>query len=130
MASSAVVLDGESLGVAAVVAVARGRVPVALAPDARDRLTRVRAIVDDLVERNEAVYGINTGFGKLSQVTIPHEQLAELQRNLVRSHAAGVGDPLPEPEVRAIMLLRANVLAAAACSGPGRRSRGDACWPC
>jgi histidine ammonia-lyase len=116
MASSAVVLDGESLGVAAVVAVARERAPVALAPDARERLTRVRAIVDGIVERNEAVYGITTGFGKLSDVAIPHDRLAELQVNLIRSHSVGVGPRLSEPEVRAIMLLRANVLARG-CSG-------------
>jgi len=116
MPSPAVVLDGQSLGVAAVAAVARDRVAVALAPDARDRLTRVRAIVDGIVERHEAVYGITTGFGKLSDVAIPHDRLAELQVNLIRSHSVGVGPRLSEPEVRAIMLLRANVLARG-CSG-------------
>lgn len=104
-------LDGRSLTVSEVVAVADDRVPVSLAPAARERMRDTRAVVDRAVLRAEPVYGINTGFGKLSEVTIPPEQLALLQRNLVRSHAAGVGDPLPEREVRAMMLLRANVLA-------------------
>src|SRR5438105_3464073 len=74
-------------------------------------MLRTRAVVDDIVGRNEVVYGVTTGFGKLSEVAIPHEKLAELQVNLVRSHASGVGDRLPEAEVRAMMLLRANVIA-------------------
>jgi histidine ammonia-lyase len=104
-------LDGRSLRIADVVAVADERVTVALSDEARARMHRTRLVVDGAVARGTPVYGINTGFGKLSEVTIPHEQLAALQRNLVRSHAAGVGDPLPEREVRAMMLLRANVLA-------------------
>jgi histidine ammonia-lyase len=71
----------------------------------------VRAIVDDKVARNEVVYGVTTGFGKLSDVAIPPHRLAELQVNLVRSHASGVGPLLAEEETRAMMLLRANVLA-------------------
>src|SRR5204863_1581973 len=78
---------------------------------ARERMLRTRKVVDDIVGRNEVVYGVTTGFGKLSEVAIPLEKLAELQVNLIRSHAAGVGDPLPEREVRAMMLLRANVIA-------------------
>src|SRR5437762_11057277 len=74
-------------------------------------MLRTRAVVDDIVRRNEVAYGVTTGFGKLSEVAIPPERLAELQVNLVRSHAAGVGDLLPEREVRAMMLLRANVIA-------------------
>jgi histidine ammonia-lyase len=70
-----------------------------------------RTIVDALVQRNEVAYGVTTGFGKLSEVAIPRDRLAELQVNLVRSHAAGVGALMPEREVRALMLLRANVLA-------------------
>jgi histidine ammonia-lyase len=72
---------------------------------------RAREIVDRVVRQHDVVYGVTTGFGKLSEVAIPHERLAELQVNLVRSHAAGVGDPLPEREARAMMLLRANVIA-------------------
>lgn len=106
-------LDGRSLHLTDVVAVADAHVLVALAPEARARMHDTRAVVDRAVARGEPVYGINTGFGKLSEVTIPLEQLTLLQRNLVRSHAAGVGDALPEREVRAMMLLRANVLATA-----------------
>lgn len=104
-------LDGRSLRIADVVAVADERVPVALSAEARSRMQRTRAVVDAAVATGAPVYGINTGFGKLSEVTIPNDRLTALQRNLVRSHAAGVGDPLPEREVRAMMLLRANVLA-------------------
>ena len=103
-------LDGRSLQIADVMAVADGRQIVGLAPEARSRMQVTRDVVERAVARAEPVYGINTGFGKLSEVTIAGDQLAALQRNLVRSHAAGVGDPLPEREVRVMMLLRANVL--------------------
>lgn len=106
-------LDGRSLTLADVHAVADHHLPVTLAAEARTRMERARAVVDRAVKAGAPVYGINTGFGKLSEVTIPDDQLAALQRNLVRSHAAGVGDPLPLREVRAMMLLRANVLATA-----------------
>ena len=104
-------LDGRSLCIADVVAVADARQRVDLAPSARARMQTTRDVVNRAVASGVPVYGVNTGFGKLSEVTIPGSQLAALQRNLVRSHAAGVGDPLPEREVRAMMLLRANVLA-------------------
>lgn len=104
-------LDGRSLRIADVLAVADRREPVSLSRDARDRMDSTRRVVQAAVDRGEPVYGINTGFGKLSEIAIPLGQLEALQRNLVRSHAAGVGDPLPEREVRAMMLLRANVLA-------------------
>lgn len=104
-------LDGRSLTIADVYAVAASREPVALHEDARARMSRTRAVVDAAVASGVPVYGVNTGFGKLSEITIPNDQLATLQRNLVRSHAAGVGDRLPEAETRAMMLLRANVLA-------------------
>jgi histidine ammonia-lyase len=103
-------IDGNSLRLEDVLAVASGA-EVRLAPSAEQRMRATRRIVDDLVARNAVAYGITTGFGKLSDVAIPPERLAELQVNLVRSHAAGVGTPLPEREVRALMLLRANVLA-------------------
>lgn len=107
----AVTIDGNSLTIADVVAVARHRARVALSPDARTRMLASNAIVTRIVERNEVVYGVTTGFGKLSDIAIPPHRLAELQVNLVRSHAAGVGPSLSEPEVRAMMLLRANVIA-------------------
>ena len=111
MAHDVLHLDGQALGIGDVVAVADARRHVRLADDARAQMQATRRVVDAAVARGVPVYGINTGFGKLSEVTIPSDQLAALQRNLVRSHAAGVGDPLPEREVRAMMLLRANVLA-------------------
>jgi histidine ammonia-lyase len=106
-------LDGRSLQIDDVLAVAEGHRVVGLAPEARARMQVTRDVVDRAVALEAPVYGVNTGFGKLSEVTIAPHQLAALQRNLVRSHAAGVGDPLPEREVRAMMLLRANVLATA-----------------
>ncbi|MBC7894977.1 MAG: histidine ammonia-lyase [Cytophagaceae bacterium] len=106
-----IVIDGDSLDMRDVVSVARERARVDMHQSARERHTRLRAIVDGIVERNEPVYGVNTGFGKLSDITIPPARLAELQTNLIRSHAAGVGPALSEDEARAVMLLRANVLA-------------------
>lgn len=104
-------LDGRSLRIEDVVAVADLNQNVELAPSARERMHTTRAVVDRAVAAGVPVYGINTGFGKLSEVKIPNAQLQALQRNLVRSHAAGVGDPMPQREVRAMMLLRSNVLA-------------------
>ena len=103
-------LDGHSLTLAQTEAVAAGA-RVGLAEAARGAIVRARAFVEEIVARGEVVYGINTGFGALSEVTIPAAELRALQINLVRSHACGVGDPLPEPVVRAMMLHRANVLA-------------------
>lgn len=105
------ILDGDSLTVEDVFRVAVERVPVVLADAARERIAKSRRVVEDVLRRGDAVYGVTTGFGKLSEVAIPHDRLAELQVNLVRSHAAGVGPILAEREVRAMMLLRANVVA-------------------
>lgn len=104
-------LDGHSLRLADVAAVADGAAVVSLAAAARTRMSQSRAIVEDLASRGAAVYGVTTGFGKLSDIAIAPEQLAQLQLNLVRSHAAGVGPRLDERFVRAMMLLRANCLA-------------------
>ena len=106
-----VLIDGNSLTLEQVAAVARDRVPVSVAPHARTRARTTRRVVEDLVGQRAVAYGVTTGFGKLSEVAIPPDRLAELQVNLVRSHAAGVGDLLPEREVRAMMLLRANVIS-------------------
>src|SRR3954468_13037825 len=108
---TAVVLDGHSLTLDDVVAVAVKRAPVELAPAARARMAQANAVVAALVESGAVAYGVTTGFGKLSEIAIPPARLGELQVNLVRSHAAGVGPLLPERETRAMMLLRANVLA-------------------
>jgi histidine ammonia-lyase len=85
--------------------------PVLLAPDAREGVDRARAVVDELVAGNKLSYAITTGVGKLSDVRIAGDQIRELQVNLVRSHAVGVGDPLATAEVRAMILLRANSLS-------------------
>jgi histidine ammonia-lyase len=106
-----VLLDGDTLSIEEVLAVSRGRARAELAPEARERVRRARALVEARLGDGEAHYGINTGFGTLAEVRIDPPDLARLQRNLVLSHAAGVGRPLPVPEARALMLLRANVLA-------------------
>jgi histidine ammonia-lyase len=107
----AVSLDGSSLSLDDVIAVAVSRAPVELADAARARMMRANAVVRAIVDENRVAYGVNTGFGKLSDVAIPRDRLDELQVNLVRSHAAGVGPLLSERETRAMMLLRANVMA-------------------
>jgi histidine ammonia-lyase len=106
-----ITLDGSSLTLERLVSIARDGAPVDLDVDALARVDASRAVVDRRVQSDEPVYGINTGFGSLAEVRIPHDDLAQLQVNLLRSHAAGVDDPLPVPTVRAMMALRANVLA-------------------
>jgi histidine ammonia-lyase len=104
-------LDGQSLTLEQLEQIARHGAPVAIAGEAIARVRASRAVVDEHVRRGTPTYGVNTGFGALADVAIPGDQLAALQVNLLRSHAAGVGDPLPVPAVRALMALRANVLA-------------------
>jgi histidine ammonia-lyase len=110
--SDTVQIGGE-LELAQVERVARGAgsVRVVLADAARGRVRAARELVDRVVREERVVYGITTGFGALSEVVIPPDRIRELQANLIRSHAAGVGEPLDEVETRAIMLLRASVLA-------------------
>ena len=105
------ILDGQPLTLAEIEAVSLARRPVAIAPAALTRVAASRALIEEILAAGETVYGVNTGFGKLSDVRIPAENLAQLQTNLVRSHAGGVGQPLAEAESRAMLLLRANVLA-------------------
>jgi histidine ammonia-lyase len=104
-------LNGNDLTLEAVREVASQRRPVLLLAEAREAVDRARAIVDEIVASNKLAYAITTGVGKLSDVRIAGDQIRELQVNLVRSHAAGVGDPLPVAETRSMMLLRANSLA-------------------
>ncbi|MEO7083367.1 MAG: histidine ammonia-lyase [Gemmatimonadaceae bacterium] len=106
-----VVIDGNSLTVEQVAAVARDRARVSLAPSAKRRIGVTQAVVSKLVAERAVAYGVTTGFGKLSEVAIAPEHLAALQVNLVRSHSVGVGDLLSEHETRAMMLLRANVIS-------------------
>jgi histidine ammonia-lyase len=104
-------LSGRRLTLEEIALIASGSQQLTLSSDARQRMQRSRRTVDEVLSQDRAVYGINTGFGKLSDVRIPANELDRLQLNLVRSHACGVGRPLSEPETRAMMLLRANVLA-------------------
>jgi len=104
-------INGNDLTLEAVREVAVERRPVLLLAEAREAVNRARAVVDDIVASNTLAYAITTGVGKLSDVRIPGEQIRELQVNLVRSHAFGVGEPLSVAEARAMMLLRANSLA-------------------
>jgi histidine ammonia-lyase len=104
-------IDGNSLSLADVRAVVYDFRPVLLGADARESVNRARAVVDAQVANNRVAYAITTGVGKLADVRIPPEQIRELQVNLIRSHCAGVGEPLSEAEVRAMMLLRANSLS-------------------
>src|SRR6202047_3406418 len=106
-----IVLSGDRLTLEQVGAVARGGARVEIAAEARERVRAARALVDRIAAGDTPTYGINTGFGTLAEVSIPKADLRKLQRNLILSHAAGTGAPLPAPEVRALMLLRANVLA-------------------
>jgi len=105
-----ITLDGRSLTIADVVAVARGNAAIALDPESLKAVTASRRAVEAAVSGGQTVYGVNTGFGKLAHVRIPADQARQLQLNLIRSHASGVGEPLPVDAVRAMMLLRANVL--------------------
>jgi histidine ammonia-lyase len=104
-------LNGQPLSLEQINQVAAGSMDLAIASAARQRIEASQAVVKHIVTSNETAYGINTGFGKLSDVRISTGDLQQLQRNLVRSHACGLGEPLEEAEVRAMLLLRANVLA-------------------
>src|ERR1700688_3363943 len=104
-------INGNDLTLEQVREVAVNGRPVLLAPDAREGVNRARAVVDSLVASNQVSYAITTGVGKLSDVRIAGDQIRELQVNLVRSHAVGVGEPLAAADTRAMMLLRANSLS-------------------
>jgi histidine ammonia-lyase len=106
-----VLLNGSSLTIDQLLAVADRHEPVGLAPAAMERVRAARAVVDRRAASDSPVYGVNTGFGSFAEVRISADALGDLQLNLLRSHAAGVGEPLPVRTVRATMALRANVLA-------------------
>ncbi len=103
-------LDGD-LSLEGFLRVARGREPVGLGRTARERVRGARASIEDILRGGSAVYGVNTGFGKFQSTRIEADKLKELQRNLVLSHAIGVGDPFPAEVVRGILLLRAHSLS-------------------
>jgi histidine ammonia-lyase len=104
-------INGNDLTLEAVREVAADRRPVLLSADARELVDAARAVVDEIVSGNKLAYAITTGVGKLSDVRIAGDQIRELQVNLVRSHAVGIGEPLAASEVRAMMVLRGNSLA-------------------
>ena len=104
-------LNGEQISLVQLAAVASGGEAVHITDLARPRILASRKLIEQIIERDAVVYGVNTGFGKLADVRIGRHELRQLQLNLVRSHACGIGNLLSEPEVRAMMLLRANVLA-------------------
>ena len=106
-----ILLSGSDLTLTDLLAIAEDRAEVGLTPDARTRVAASRAVVDRKAAGEEAVYGVNTGFGNFAETRIDKHDLAALQLNLLRSHAAGVDAPLPVRTVRAAMALRANVLA-------------------
>jgi len=104
-------LSGTPLTLEEIASVAAGSSGIELSGAAIDRIRATRAVVERVLSKGQVVYGVNTGFGKLADIRIPDSELDELQLDLVRSHACGLGLPLSEAETRAMMLLRANVLA-------------------
>ncbi|OPJ62383.1 histidine ammonia-lyase [Clostridium oryzae] len=106
-----IIINGESLTLEELAAVARKRYTVKIDEQAKDKILQSRKIVDKIVKENKVVYGITTGFGKFANVKISEGDCSKLQRNLIMSHACGAGDNLPTEVVRAIMLLRANALS-------------------
>ncbi|MEE2972522.1 MAG: aromatic amino acid lyase, partial [Planctomycetota bacterium] len=106
-----IILDGGPLTIAQVIELGRGTASMQLGEEAGRRMTRARAAVERIAAGTEPVYGLNTGFGSLSKVRIEADRLEELQANIVRSHAAGVGEPLPPEVVRTMMALLAASLA-------------------
>ncbi|MFC4078248.1 histidine ammonia-lyase [Salinithrix halophila] len=109
--SHSLLLDGHTLTLDTFESVVHHRRPVRLEPTAIRKMERSRKMVEDLLQSGRTVYGITTGFGKFSDIVIDRSQARDLQRNLLVSHACGVGTPLPEEAVRGMMLLRANALA-------------------
>ena len=105
-----VILNGEDLTLEEVVAVAREKAPVEIAPENIEKVKESRKIVDKIVEEERVVYGVTTGFGSLAKVHIDKDDCSQLQENLIRTHSSGYGDPLSEEEVRALMLIRINSL--------------------
>ncbi len=106
-----VAIDGESLSIDDVVRVARHGEAVTLTDEARSKIQQSREVIERAIREGRTVYGVNTGFGDLANVSIASEDVAALQVNLIRSHSVGVGEPFPTEVVRGMMLLRANALA-------------------
>lgn len=105
-----VAVDGRSLTLASAIEVAERGAEVKASPASLKHMEKLRALLEEKLARGEVVYGVNTGFGSLSDKVVRPENLEELQLNLIRSHSAGVGSPLPQEVVRAAMLIRLNSL--------------------
>src|SRR5688572_32545718 len=103
-------MNGSGLTIEDLVAIARERMRVEVKASAWKAVEKSRKVVDALVAKGEVAYGITTGFGEFAHVTIKPDQVRQLQRNLLMSHAVGVGEPLPREAVRAMMAIRANTL--------------------
>jgi len=106
-----IILDGETLTIEDIVTVARENARVEIPDYVKEKVLNSRKILEEILDSDKAVYGVNTGFGALSKVKISKKEQERLQLNMIRSHSAGVGKPLPTDIVRATMLLRANMLA-------------------
>lgn len=106
-----VFIDGEHLTLEQVLEVAEGKVKVKISPTVEKKVRRSRDFIEKALDQGEKIYGVTTGFGLLSDQLIDHSQIEDLQRNLIRSHSVGVGPTFDEVTTRAIMLLRANVIA-------------------
>lgn len=111
MAAESLCVGDHSLTVSDVARVARDGVRVELGPACFERVRRSRRFIEEWLASGRTAYGVNTGFGSLASVRISPRDISDLQRNLVRSHCAGVGEPMPEEKVRAMLLLRASALA-------------------
>src|SRR3989344_3945945 len=109
--NTSILLDGENLGVNEFISVVRGYAHVGLSKEAKNKINHSRDIVNKLVEEKKVVYGLTTGFGSLCNISIPSEKTKDLQTNLIRSHASGVGEAFSEEVVRGALLLRANTFA-------------------
>src|ERR1700722_20960741 len=106
-----IAIDGEHLSFEALYQIVHEHALVEISAAASERMTASRKVIERLIQSDAAVYGVNTGFGKMASVRISRERIGELQGSLVRSHACGVGPPLNEPETRAMLALRANAIA-------------------
>lgn len=109
--SEYIALDGFSLGTNDLVALGKWQYKIELTEDAKRRVLEARELVEDVIKEKKVAYGVNTGFGKFAKIVISHDKLSELQVNLVRSHSAGVGQPLSPEKTRMLLALRINVLS-------------------
>src|SRR3972149_9086941 len=106
-----IVLDGANLTIEKLVRIARVGEKVELHPDALARIKTCRSMLEDKIDAHEIMYGVNTGIGEFSEVVLNDDQVSQFQRYLIYNHAAGIGDPVPEEQVRAAMAARINVHA-------------------